>query len=179
MSPTSCRCSTPRRRVRARRKEERGAGGGARREGRASQAVARPVLRQRWRGARPGSGWDRVDRRRVRSRPAPPHAPRTEGPGLRTVRESFPPHASVRGTQHFSHSSSASSSNRVTPTHGDVGHPHAMPYIVRGKTALAHAHRSAPTVARCPRAAAQPGGLPGGFPAHGRRDPSSPGGVPT
>jgi len=54
-----------------------GGEGGARREGRASQAVARPVLRQRWRGARPGSGWDRVDRRRVRSRPAPPHSPRT------------------------------------------------------------------------------------------------------
>jgi hypothetical protein len=88
MSPTSCRCSTPRQEEGKRRKGRRGrggAGGGATREGRVSQAVARPVLRQRWRGARPGSGWDRVDRRRVRSRPAPPPPPpscmRTAHPG--------------------------------------------------------------------------------------------------
>ncbi len=51
--------------------------GGAAREGRISQEVALPVLRRRWRGARPGSGWDRVEHRRARSRPAPPPPPPT------------------------------------------------------------------------------------------------------
>ncbi len=80
MSPTSCRCSTPRRRMGKRTRGETrgwcgGAGGGAAREGRISREVALPVLRRRWRGARPGSGWDRVEHRRARSRPAPPPPP--------------------------------------------------------------------------------------------------------
>jgi hypothetical protein len=81
MSPTSCRCSTPRRHeedeegMRSEEGGRPGGRGGAAREGRSSQGVAPPVLRRRWRWARPGSGWDRVDRRRVRSRPAPPRPP--------------------------------------------------------------------------------------------------------
>ena len=87
----------------------RGAGGGAAREGRISQEVALPVLRRRWRGARPGSGWDRVEHRRARSRPAPPPPPsetclqRTKGRTRLTI-------ASQHGR---------------APARGDVGHPHA------------------------------------------------------
>jgi len=161
------------------RREWVGGEGGARREGRASQEVALPVLRQRWRGARPGSGWDRVDRRRVRSRPAPPHSPRAE---RRELREIIP--CSLLSPQSFSLTAAndlEKQKKKVTPICGDVGHPHALLTLARTEclTALAHAHRFAPTVARCPRAAAQPGGLPGGLPVQDRRDESSPGGVPT
>ena len=136
MSPTSCRCSTPRRHGEGRGGRTAGGwGGGAAREGRSSQGVAPPVLRRRWRWARPGSGWDRVDRRRVRSRPAPP---RSTGP--RRAWHGAPPRSS-------SLRSSGSEVDVRAPGTGRRrrGPP---PWRAMGWTALAHAHRSAPTVAR-------------------------------
>jgi hypothetical protein len=88
---------------------------GAAREGRASRGGDPPVLRRRWRGARPGSGWVRVVRRRVRSRPAPRRPP-----------------AIAHGPQH-SHIRSRVSSMRGMHRikEGDVGHPRAARSVDR------------------------------------------------
>ena len=75
MSPTSCRCSTPRRigsaRIGSASLRATTAAGGAR-GGLASRGVAPAVLFRRCAGSRPGSGWDRVGPARSRPRTPPP-----------------------------------------------------------------------------------------------------------
>ncbi len=155
MSPTSCHCSTPRYRGDA-GTNLRSAGVCARRP-RLPRSRPRSTLR-RWRRARPGSGWIGVVRRRSRPR-AHPSFPRCDSLGstiscLDTTRlrpsllcgpvlaEPSLPHA-------------AHARRRGLPTTRDNG-GHTPPSTM--STA------SLRSVTRRPRAASQPGGLPGVLP---------------
>src|SRR4029079_12706600 len=73
MSPTSCRCSTPRRACGSPARPE---GGGYPRRPRLPRSRLRSTLR-RCAGSRPGSGWDRGEP--ARSRPRAPPTPRRRG----------------------------------------------------------------------------------------------------
>lgn len=86
MSPTSCRCSTPRR-GRQEGSPDGSGGRGRPRRPRLPRGRPRSTLR-RCAGSRPGSGWDRVGP--ARSRPRAPPAPRRlpPGPGARSLSRS-------------------------------------------------------------------------------------------
>jgi hypothetical protein len=147
MSPTSCRCSTPRRerarkRGRARARTVRGG------VPRARAAFSRELPPKYFAGA--GGGHDRV----------------RDGTGwiaaaIAHARHPAPHHLVVSRAK-LRHGIAASN---IGTRH--TGRRRRGPPVRAAKkgTAHAHAHRSAPTVARLPRAAAQPGGLPGGLPA--------------
>ena len=150
MSPTSCRCSTPRHPVQLPRSHfhPRSGGRGRPRRPRLPQGCPCSTLR-RCRGSRPGSGWDRVGPRRSR-----PRAPPTPQPGMvmLTLRCSV---SSPRFRAAHAHTCSLP----VRPAWGtepDVTPRKSLPSFMRTGRLRSVTSRPPP--------AAQPGRLPGNLP---------------
>ncbi len=179
MSPTSCRCSTPRRRMRRARNDR--CHGGCRAQGPRFPGDCSPSTLPALAEGTTGFGMEPGG---TPPRSLTPGTPRATGTAMRSEQRAM----SI--STHLPSSSSLILSDQCSRVvrwehrpAGDVGHPHAFPPTMspwqRGTTAHVHAHRSAPTVARCPRAAASPGGLPGDFLPQRGCEGSSSGGVPT
>ena len=167
MSPTSCRCSTPRR-GRQEGSPDGSGGRGRPRRPRLPRGRPRSTLR-RCAGSRPGSGWDRVGP--ARSRPRAPPAPRRlpPGPGARSLSRSCSASAAAAPP-----GAARPRAPRTTPSSGPAPRAPSARRPPRGPrpggpgggcppSAISTARLR--SVARRPPAACQPGRLPGAFPS--------------
>ena len=179
MSPTSCRCSTPRR-GRQEGYPDGSGGRGRPRRPRLPRGRPRSTLR-RCAGSRPGSGWDRVGP--ARSRPRAPPAPRRlpPGPGARSLSRSCSASAAAAPPGAARPRAPRTTLLRARPA-GPLG-PAAPPRTPpggswRGVPALGHQHGSAPV--GCPPSTRRLStrSSAGGLPCFSQRGRSSRGGVP-
>jgi hypothetical protein len=161
MSPTSCHCSTPRCWERAGRSVGSGVPDLCARRPRLPRGRPRSTLR-RWRRARPGSGWDGVVRRRSRPRAQvkdPPIGIPSFGSTVTRLR-TIPESSTICGalTDRSRGPSPAHAAHGIPPESGaDVAALKRTPPSTMSTASLR-------SVARRPRAASQPGRLPGVLP---------------